>query len=267
MWRLLGGQTWTSFMDATVFPSQLDYAGPVGIVNVQQPQLRLVVPLDRAQNLNGRPNGIDWVLAIEAPNPQTTVRVGVTATAFSSWPDVVTTFRWDHSYGHVLASGVLRQVGILPTGSGRADTLGFGGNLTGSLTGLEGKDQLLWSVGGGKGIARYFAGSNGLDLDGFLQSDGELVAPRVMGVMGSYQHNLWDDRLSLTAIYSLLRLFDLDAASDATLKQSQYVGGVFQYFPNKRFMAGLEYLFGQRETRNDQLGDDTRLQVSTQVKF
>ena len=58
-----------------------------------------------------------------------------------------------------------------------------------------------------------------------------------------------------------------EAGTDTTLRQSQYVGGVLQYFPNKRFMAGVEYLFGQRENRNEQTGADNRLQVSTQVKF
>ena len=47
--------------------------------------------------------------------------------------------------------------------------IGYGGNFTGGLGGFWGKDQLLWAVGGGRGIAHYFAGSNGLSLDGFLQ--------------------------------------------------------------------------------------------------
>ena len=52
--RLLGGQTYTSFMDATVIPSQLDYAGPVGLANVLQAQARLIVPVGRAQARRGR---------------------------------------------------------------------------------------------------------------------------------------------------------------------------------------------------------------------
>ena len=51
--RLIGGQTWTSFMDATVIPNQLDYAGPVGLANVQQAQARLIVPVGSAQGPTG----------------------------------------------------------------------------------------------------------------------------------------------------------------------------------------------------------------------
>ena len=164
-------------------------------------------------------------------------------------------------------SGVFRQLGILPAAGSRNATIGYGGNLTGRLAGFWGKDQVLWSVGGGRGIARYFAGSKGLDLDAFLEPNGVLSAPDLFGVMGSYQHYLWSDRVSVTAIYSLLRLFDLGAGTDATLQQLQYVGGVLQVFPNKRFMTGFEYMFGERANRDGQTGRDNRLQVSTQITF
>jgi hypothetical protein len=265
--RLLGGQTYTSFMDATVIPSQLDYAGPVGLANVLQSQARLIVPVGRAQTPSGQAAALEWVLAIEAPNPQITIPMGETATGYSRWPDLVTTLRWNHGYGHVLVSGLFRQLGILPATGSRTAILGFGGNCTGRLTGFWGKDQFLWAVGGGRGVAAYFAGSKGLDQDAFLQPNGLLAAPTLIGAMASYQHYFWGDRLSVTAIYSLLRFFDLAAGTDTTLKQAQYAGGVLQYFPNKRFMAGVEYLFGQRENRNDQTGVDNRLQVSTQVRF
>ncbi len=265
--RLLGGQTYTSFMDATVIPSQLDYAGPVGLANVLQAQARLIVPVGSTQSPAGQAAALEWVLALEAPDPQITVPMGETATGFSYWPDAVTTLRWNHGHGHVLVSGLFRQLGSLPATGSRSAILGFGGNCTGRLTGFWGKDQLLWAVGGGRGVAAYFAGSKGLDLDAFLQPNGTLSAPSLIGAMGSYQHYFWGDRLSITAIYSLLRFFNLEAGTDTTLKQSQYVGGVLQYFPNKRFMAGVEYLFGQRENRNDQTGADNRLQVSTQVRF
>jgi len=265
--RLVAGVTWTAFMDATVIPSQLDYAGPVGLANIQQAQARLVVPFRRTRAPNGDSHGFQWLLSVEAPDPQITTPMDVQATGYSYWPDTITTLRWDHAHGHLLASALLRQVGILPAMGDRASAVGYGGNVTGRLTGLWGKDQLLWAVGGGRGVASYFAGSGGLSLDAFLQPSGELAVTRLAAGMLSYQHFFWNDRLSLTGIGSLLRLFDLEAGTDATLRQSLYVGGVFQYFPNKRFMTGFEYLFGQRENRNAQTGSDNRLQVSTQVRF
>jgi hypothetical protein len=265
--RLLGGETWTTFMDATVLPSQLDYAGPVGLVNVQQAQVRLIIPLAGQIDPVTRSKALRWIFSIEAPDPQIAVPTGAQVNRYSRWPDVVTAFRWDHGHGHVLVSGVFRQLGVVAAAASRTATVGYGGNCTGRLSGYWGKDELLWSVGGGHGVARYFAGSNGLDLDAFFQPGAALATPNLVGGMASYQHFLGGDRFSLTAIYSLLHLFDLGGGSDSTLRQSQYVGGVLQYFPNKRLMIGLEYMFGQRETRNGQTGSDNRIQASTQVKF
>ncbi len=254
-------------MDATVLPNQLDYAGPVGIVNVLQSQARLIVPFKRTKDAKGRSTGLEWLLAIEAPAAQITVPMGTQATGFSGWPDLVTTLRWDHSHGHLLLAGVFRQLGSLPAAGEESTTIGYGGNFTGRLANFWGKDEAFWAVGGGRGVARYFAGSGGLGLDAFLQPNNTLSAPSIVGAMGSYTHTLWRDQLSVTGIYSILHLFDLQAGSDTTLRQEQYVGGVLQYFPNKRFMTGIEYLFGQRENRNGATGSDNRVQVSTQVRF
>jgi hypothetical protein len=254
-------------MDATVFPSQLDYAAPVGVMSVQQPQARLAVPLHRTTGANGQPLGFEWLLSVEAPAPQITTPMGVTATGYAHWPDTITALRWDHGHGHLLVSGLFRQVGILPAAGARQATVGYGGNFTGRLSGFWGRDEVLWSVGGGRAIARYFNGTGGFSLDGFLQPDGQLSVTTGVGGMLSYQHFFAGDRFSLTAIASVVHLFDLEAGSDTTLKQVQYYGAALQYFPNRRLMFGLEYLYGQRENRDGASGADNRLQVSSQVRF
>lgn len=256
--RLIGGHTFTSFMDATIIPNQLDYAGPVGIANVQQAQARLIVPLAI---------GLYAQLSIEAPAPQITQPMNTQGTGYSRWPDLIATLRWEHGHGHLHLTGAFRQIGNLDATGEGTSKVGYGGNFTGRLAGFWGKDQFLWSVGGGRAVARYFAGSNGLNQDAFVQADGQLSLPSLVAGMGSYTHFLWGDRLGLTGIYSFLHFFSLQAGTDTTLRRSQYVGGVLQYFPNKRFMTGIEYLFGQREDRNGATGSDNRVQVSTMVKF
>ena len=265
--HLVAGQTWTAFMDATVLPSALDYAAPVGVISVLQPQARLVVPFHRPPRANGQSLGFEWLVSVEAPAPQITTPMGVQATGYAHWPDAITALRWNHSHGHLLASALFRQVGILPAMGGREATVGYGGNFTGQLTGFWGKDEVLWSMGGGRAIARYFNGTAGFSLDGFLQPDGELSVTSIAGGMLSYTHFLASDRFSLGGIGSLVHLFDLGGGSETTLKQLQYYGGVVQYFPNRRLMFGVEYLYGQRENRNGASGFDNRLQVSSQVRF
>ncbi len=267
--RLIVGQTFTTFMDGTVIPNQLDYAGPPGLVNVLQAQARLMLPLARRTTSSGASLGLEWDLAIEAPDAQITVPMGTQSADYSRWPDLVTALRWDHGHGHLLASGVFRQLGLFPAGGDRTSTLGYGCNFTGKLTNFWGADQLLWAVAGGRGIASYFSGSRGLDLDAFLAPSAAISASTMVGAMGSYTHYLWTDRFAVTATYSILQLFhlQLQAASDATLERLQYAAGMLQFFPNKRFMTGVQYLFGQRRNRNDQSASDNRVQLSAQVRF
>jgi hypothetical protein len=265
--RLVVGQTFTTFMDATVIPNQLDYAGPCGLANVLQAQARLIVPFARHTTSAGTSLGFEWNLAIEAPDAQFTVPMGTQATSYARWPDLVTALRWDHGHGHILASGVFRQLGIFPAGGDRTAALGYGANFTGSLTNFWGKDHLLWAFGGGRGVSSYFAGSAGLDLDAFLAPSGAISTTTIVGVTASYSHFMWLDRFALTATYSFLQLFDLQGGSDTTLERLQYAAGMLQWFANKRFMTGVQVLFGQRRNRNDQSAFDDRVQLSAQIRF
>ena len=44
------GQNWSTFQDESIIPATLDYEGPVGMVFVRQPQLRLKMsPNDRLE--------------------------------------------------------------------------------------------------------------------------------------------------------------------------------------------------------------------------
>ncbi|HVT09463.1 MAG TPA: hypothetical protein VHO67_18510 [Polyangia bacterium] len=265
--RLVVGQTFTTFMDATVIPNQLDYAGPSGLANVIQAQARLMVPFARHTTADGASLGLEWDLAIEAPDAQFTVPMGTQATSYSRWPDLVTALRWDHAHGHMLVSGVFRQLGIFPAGGDRTAALGYGGNFTGTISHFWGQDHLLWAIGGGRGVSSYFAGSNGQNLDAFLTATGTVSTTAILGAMGSYSHFFWSDRFAITATYSILRLFDLEAGGDATLDRLQYAAGMLQYFPNKRFMTGVQVLFGQRRDRNGESASDDRLQLSAQIRF
>ena len=42
---------------------------------------------------------------------------------------------------------------------------------------------------------------------------------------------------------------------------------MLQWFANKRFMTGVQVLFGQRRDRNDQSAFDDRVQLSAQIRF
>ena len=266
--RLLGGQTYSSFMDATVIPSQLDYAGPVGLANVLQSQARLIVPVGSAQGPTGQGAALEWLLAIEAPNPQITIPMGETATGFSYWPDVVTTLRWNHGHGHVLVSGRIPPARHPPRHRQPYRRPRLWRQLHRPPDGLLGQGPV--PLGRGRrprrrallrGIERASTSTPSCSRTACWRRPASSArwgrTSIISGATGSPSPPSTACCASSTS----------GAGTDTTLKQSQYVGGVLQYFPNKRFMVGAEYLFGQRENRNEQTGADNRLQVSTQVKF
>ena len=179
--RLVGGHTFTTFMDATIIPNQLDYAGPAGLANVQQAQARLIVPFT-ARTARRAADGLEGPLFDRGARRPDHAADEHPGTGYSRWPDLVAALRWDHGHGHLFAERRLSPARqhLNATGDGTSK-VGYGGNFTGRLAGFWGKDQFLWSVGGGRAVARYFAGSNGLNLDAFLQPDGQLSLPSLVG--------------------------------------------------------------------------------------
>ena len=175
-------------------PNQLDYAGPAGFANMQQAQARLIVPINRTYEPIGQPNGLEWLFAIEAPDPQITLPMNTQGTGFLALARSGATLRWDHGHGHVQLSGVVPPDRESER-HGRSDVQGrLRRQLHRPAGGLLGQGPFLWAVGGGRAVAHYFAGTNGLNLDAFLQPDGSAVAAEPRRRDGSYTHYLASDR-------------------------------------------------------------------------
>lgn len=255
--RLLAGQFWTTFMDATIWPGLLDYEGPAGILFSRTPQVRLTVPLG---------HDVELSVAVEQPGPQLTPTTNVTGLGKARFPDFTSNARWKHAYGHLQLGAVIRDLGLLPATGDVDESVGWGVAFTGTLAHFWNKDELIWQVAGGQGIARYFNDTTGLGLDGFVIGD-DIDASGQLGIVAAYHHYWWGHRLSSYFCYSLLRLFDLDDAPSGTYKQGQYVAVDLQYKPHKRLLAGIEYLFGHRSNHDAEDAHDHRLQVSLQARF
>ena len=132
--QMLGGQTWTAFQDATIFPATLDFQGPAGIITSRRPQIRF------RQQWNDQ-----WytVEAIEDPKSDITGPTGVTGEKTTPYPDIAGNVRWQPDWGHLQLSGVLRYLQFDPDVGSRESELGYGLNLTGSI-----KTHGLNAIGG-----------------------------------------------------------------------------------------------------------------------
>lgn len=281
-WGELGqigaGQTWSLFMDPDVFPNTVDYWGPSGMVFLRNPQVRWT------------PFSTDsWkaAVAIEAPGSgfdQGKVGLEVPELELQSWnsyPDLTGHLRYRGEWGHVQLAGIIRGLGVegttppdaeFPNGREyRARELGWGVNLSTVFQmrqlapALEG-DQLLAQVAYGHGIANYM-NDGGTDIapgDEPPGSQAETV-PSLAWLL--YYNRTWNERWTSSVGYSEHRQFVLDGQTDDALETIRYASVNLLYHPAPNVMLGPELLWGERENRDGESGDDTRVQMTFKYNF
>ncbi|HEY7120263.1 MAG TPA: DcaP family trimeric outer membrane transporter [Tepidisphaeraceae bacterium] len=260
--KLLGGQTWSTFMDASVYPAIFDYQGPNGMVLVRQPMVRYTEKFR---------DDLQWQIALEDPNPDLSESGGLAGNGTSQWPDLASNVRWSPSWGHLQLAGILRELTFDPAVGSRSSSLAWGLNFTGTVNvgpeAAKGKqDNVVFEITGGQGIANYFNDTNGLGLDGFVKTNGKLEALDIWGGFVAYQH-YWSPRWASTAGYSYLHVDNTSSQDGGTYRSGHYVVVNVTYEPIARVWLGLEALYGIREDKDGSTGDDGRLSFSVQYRF
>jgi hypothetical protein len=261
----LAGQTNSLFMDGDVFPNTIEYWGPGGMIFFRNIQLRWT-PM--------RTDHAKFAVALE--NPGSAIDVGNAVnpegwTAWNPYPDLTAQYRVNQAWGHAQVAGIVRWLGYqnpdLINFPGISKTsghvLGGGINLSGSLK-TKGKDQLLAQVAYGKGIANYFNDCCTDVAPNSALSKGQAVP--LLGWLLYYDH-YWNEKWSSSIGYSGQNQNNSGGQADNAFNNGSYASGNLLYYPVKGVMTGAEILWGQRENKNGNKGDDTRVQYSVKYDF
>ncbi|MFB6455326.1 DcaP family trimeric outer membrane transporter [Chitinophaga sp. Hz27] len=262
-WGELGrwgaGQYWSGFMDIDVFPNTLDYEGPNAMVFVRQVQVRYTQPLSRRSTL---------AFSLENPGSDVKFPVDSGMSARTLFPDVVAQFRHTFTEGsHIQLAGLFHPITFDDRLQDSHTTIGWGINLTGTIEiNPRIKDNFVYQVTYGQGIARYFNDLGGGGYDAVAKTQNALKAIPVFGVMGFYDH-WWSDKLSTSLGYGYLRLDDQQWQPNTDFRSTQYGVLNLLYYPSSFVKFGLEYLYGKHLIIDKQSGDNSRLQVSMMYKF
>jgi len=243
---ILGGQTWTTFMDEDAMPETLDFETPVAYPMIRQGQIRWTQKLD---------DGDYWAVALEDPDSDIIAPAGVPGEAKEPLPDLAARVRWNNARGHVQL-GLFAGMARFSPDDGSADDVGLWGlNLSTKLE-TVGDDSAIVQLTYGDGVGRYRGG-----VTAAPDADGNLEAVPIFGALLSYQH-YWNTRWRSSLGYSWA---DADLPAGTTPGASEnltygYVNLIRQI--TARCWAGVEYLHGTRETFDDASGSANRVQLS-----
>jgi hypothetical protein len=253
---LLAGQTWSTFVNASALPDNLDFVGSVGDAFVRQPQIRWTQHL-----------GETWALMAAVENPETTITstVGGRITpGDDQLPDVVLGVKAAGSFGNVTLAFVGRQLRI-DTADVEGTQWAGGASLAGRVL-VNDRDNVRFNLVGGTGLGRYVA-LNAIN-GGYLGPDGELAGtiPSVSGHF-SYQH-FWSDMFRSSATFAFLQAFNPDAL-DGSEATEQLLEGIVNllFSPIPRTTFGVEYIIVRREIASGLDGVLHRVQSSAKFVF
>jgi hypothetical protein len=246
--NLLAGQTWSTFMDEDAMPPTLDFEEPVAYATVRVPQVRWTQPLSDETYI---------AFAIESPDSEIDT-MPVAGTSENPFPDLTSRFRWTFDGGHLQASAYMGWAQFRPDVGSVDQALLWGFLVAGAVKTWE-KDEVQFQLAYGKGLGRYRGGLvAGPDLNGNLQS-----IP-VVAAMVDYRH-YWTPTWSTNAVYSIAHASPTDGEGPGTLKNTQYAAINLVWDFLSWASAGVEYLYGTREDRDESRGSANRIMFS--VKF
>jgi hypothetical protein len=267
---VLAGQAESVFMDLDVFPNQLDYWGPNGMVFFRNVQLRWM-PLQGDTRV--------WI-ALERPGASGdggvySDRVEVqNIKARFPLPDLTAQVRNSGKWGHVQLAGLLRQIKWDDTLVDKYDlsgsVVGWGFNLSTNLN-AGANDVIRASVIYGEGAENYM---NDAPVDVGIQNNfGDPSKPikgkalPVLGIVAFLDHN-WSKCFSTAIGYSRVDISNSDGQAPNAFKSGQYALVNLLWSPVKDVMAGGELLWGNRKNFSDGFSsDDWRVQFSFKANF
>jgi len=250
---LLVGQAWSTFSDLEAMPNTLDFEGPNSFFGLRQPLVRWT---------RGIADGLKLMVAAETPDNH----IIQGADSLTAWPDGVLSMVWDQAPVHLTGSFVARDLRASSSNGPTETAFGWGGSLSGKvgIPFLAEKDFLTFSATYGEGIGSNF---NDAPPDAVFDSAGaNLDAIPVFGWFLSYQHQ-WSRQFTSTFVYGALDADNRPAQPPDSFDKTQYASANLVWTPTKRWVFGIEGLWGKRVDKDGEEGTDFRTQFTGRFIF
>jgi hypothetical protein len=266
------GQQNTVFMDATTWPSLVDFQGPAGWVNQRRPGARVTIPLSDK-----------WFWAGGIEQPFSDISTNGLGSNVQDVPDFATHIRYEADYGQFQVSALMRSIGYQPTGGETTRRAGYGMSLGTTFhpwayllasnpvrkdnpTALE-RCRIIGQYTFGWGIGRYINDEVGQGLDGQVDpATGGFKTIYSAAYVLSYEQ-WWTERWLSNFTYSQTIVASNGDQPSSTYVGAKYLGASLWFIPFRNMSFGIEYLWGERSNVNEQRGKANRANASVQYNF
>jgi hypothetical protein len=269
--QFLMGQAESPFMDLHIFPIELDYWGPNGMVAFRNVQFRWT-PIQGDRVLE---------FALERPGASGDQgsyadRIELTdVVARFPVPDFSAAFKWGgHDWGYLRLAGMLRYIKWDDAGNQpfdlAGDAVGWGFNLSSNVK-TDSRGVLRLSAMYGAGVENYM---NDAPVDiGIVNNFSDSLRPvlgtalPVFGLVAFYDRT-WNEKWSSTIGWSMISIENSDGQLPSAFHQGQYALVNLLFYPVPGMMFGPEVQYIHRTNFSN--GFDTggfRLQVSGKYNF
>ena len=268
--RFGGGQYWTTFGDTDVYPNQLEYWGPNGIIWYRNVQFRFTAWSKGDSNL-----------MIAAERPGASADQGVYADRIelqsvkprNTMPDITGHFRLSGKGGHIQVAGLYRRIqwddlNATPTRDLSGHANGWGVNASSSVK--LSKHVLRLQAVYGHGVENYM---NDAPVDVGIQNNFSNTKTPVLGKalpalgLTAFLDLNWSEKFTSTIGYSRVDISTTDGQAATAFKSGQYALTNLLYYPVKNVMLGPEFQWGYRDNKTGWHVPDYRIQFSAKYNF
>ena len=238
----LAGRSFSTFIDETIIPDQVDIEAPRALLIARRAQLRWTQSLLDI-------DGLEYSVAIEDPAPGFAPSQGEFD---ASLPDFITRVRYDSRLCHLQAAGFGSHADYTSIAGLKSDDVAWGVNLTGRLQVLD-ADAISWEFAWGEGLQRFRG------VQSYLIIDGRLRAIPNHGWFIGYEHE-WSSVLKSVFTYAEAQVGDIPQFLDLGSFTS-YLATNLLWQPDDSFRIGIEYLYGTRKDMSGRRGEAHRIQI------
>jgi len=268
--RFGGGQYWSTFMDTDVFPNQLEYWGPNGIIWYRNVQFRFTAWSKGDSNL-----------MIAAERPGASADQGVYAdrielqgvTPRNPMPDITGHFRLAGKGGHIQVAGLYRRIqwddlNATPSRDLSGHANGWGVNVSSNVK--FSKHVLRLQAVYGHGVENYM---NDAPADVGIQNNFSNTKTPILGKalpalgLTAFLDLNWSEKFTSTIGYSRVDIRTTDGQAATSFKSGQYALTNILYYPVKNVMLGPEFQWGYRDNKEGWHVPDYRVQFSARYNF